>query len=180
MAMPSIIFKAELHIADMDRHYYETHNVTLARHSSETDERMMVRLLAFVMHASQALAFAQGLSSPDEPDLWSKSLQGDITQWIMVGLPDEKAIKKAAGRSAQVIVYAYGSGIDAWRAKNNVDKIDALTIVSVDASTTAQLAESVERSMRIQVSIQDGVVWWTHEKGTIEIAQFVLKRGRKM
>ena len=99
MATGATIFKAELQIADLDRHYYHDHTLTLARHPSETDERMMVRLLAFVLHAHETLSFGNGLSTCDEPDLWQKDLTGAVQFWIDVGLPDEKMIRKACGRA---------------------------------------------------------------------------------
>lgn len=171
MALPSTIFKVELNVSDMDRHYYATHYLTIARHPSETDERMMIRLLAFALNASDSLTFAQGLSSPDEPDLWSKNLQGDITHWIMVGLPDEKQIKKALSRAERVTVYAYGNGIDTWREKINFDKLSEVSVIGVAATSVSQLAKTVQRSMRVQATIQDHAMWWTHEHGTIEIEQ---------
>ena len=97
MALKSTIFKASIHIADMDRPYYGTHNLTLARHPSETDERMMMRLLAFLMFADERLAFGRGLSTEDEPALWQKDYSGTIERWVEVGLPDERSLRKAAG-----------------------------------------------------------------------------------
>src|SRR5487761_2687911 len=108
MTQKSTVFKVDLHIADLDRHYYHDHALTLARHPSETDERMMVRLLAFALHAHEALSFANGLSTDDEPDLWQKDLTGAIELWIDVGLPEERAIRKACGRAGQVCIYSYG------------------------------------------------------------------------
>jgi len=102
MALNATIFKAVLQIADMDRNYYRDHALTIARHPSETDERMMVRLLAFVLHAHEALSFGKGLSADGEPDLWQKDLTGAIELWIDVGQPDEKSIRKACGRAKQV------------------------------------------------------------------------------
>jgi uncharacterized protein YaeQ len=118
MAIKSTIFKARLNIADMDRPYYGEHTLTLARHPSETDERMMVRLLAFALFADERLEFGRGLSAEDEPALWRKDYSGAIERWIEVGLPDEKALRKAAGRAAEVIVVAYGGrAMDVWWAK---------------------------------------------------------------
>lgn len=108
MALKSTIFKAELAIADMDRHYYRDHALTLARHPSETDERLMVRLLAFALLADERLEFGKGLSDTDEPDLWQKDLTGAIDTWVEVGLPDERRIVRAAGRAERVVVLAYG------------------------------------------------------------------------
>ena len=110
MAIKATICKANLQIADMERHYYQDHALTLARHPSETDERMMVRLLAFALHAHEYLEFGQGMTADDEADVWQKDLTGAIELWIDVGLPDEKLIRKACGRANQVVVYCYGGG----------------------------------------------------------------------
>jgi uncharacterized protein YaeQ len=105
MALKSTIHKAELQIADMDRGYYADHQVTIAKHPSETDERMMVRLLAFAHGASDRLAFGRGISDTEEPDLWERDLTGAIERWIEVGLPDERRLARHRGRS-EVVVYA--------------------------------------------------------------------------
>src|SRR3989304_1427071 len=120
MAIKATICKASLQIADMERHYYQDHALTLARHPSETDERMMVRLLAFALHAHEYLEFGQGMTADDEADIWQKDLTGAIELWIDVGLPDEKLIRKACGRAKQVVVYCYGGGTAAkWVAPKN-------------------------------------------------------------
>ena len=120
MASNATIFKATIQIADMDRHYYENHALTLARHPSETDERMMVRLLAFVLHAHEALSFGRGLSTEGEPALWQKDLTGAIERWIEVGQPEEKTIRRACGRAKQVCIYTYGGrGADQWFLKDS-------------------------------------------------------------
>ncbi|HXH71658.1 MAG TPA: YaeQ family protein, partial [Mariprofundaceae bacterium] len=107
MAINATIFKAEVQITDLDRHYYADHQLTIARHPSETDSRMMVRLVAFAFHAGEALQFTRGISTEDEPDLWQKSMSGEIELWIELGQPDEKRIRKACGRARKVIVYTY-------------------------------------------------------------------------
>jgi len=115
MALKSTIFKADLQIADMDRNYYQGHSLTLARHPSETDERMMVRLLAFALFADERLEFGRGLSADDEPALWRKDLTGAIELWIEVGLPDERELRKACGRAERVVVLCYGGrGAELW------------------------------------------------------------------
>ena len=101
MALTATVFKADLQIADMDRGYYADHHLTLARHPSETDERMMVRLLAFALHASEALQFTKGVCADDEPQLWERSLSDEPLLWIEVGLPDERRLRKACNRARQ-------------------------------------------------------------------------------
>ena len=111
MALKATIFKVGLQVADMERGYYGDHALTVARHPSETDERMMLRVLAFALHAGPDLAFGKGLSTDDEPDLWQRDLTGAIALWIDVGQPDEKLLRRACGRAREVVVYAYGRGV---------------------------------------------------------------------
>src|SRR5688572_33449862 len=101
MATGSTIYRADLSIADMDRNYYADHSLTVARHPSETEERLMVRLLAFAVFAAADLEFGRGLSTDDEPDLWRRDLTGLVELWIEVGLPEEKWLRKACGRARQ-------------------------------------------------------------------------------
>ena len=158
MALNSTTYKAELAISDMDRHYYATHALTVARHPSETEERLMVRLLAFALFADERLAFGKGISSDDEPDLWRKDLTGEIIEWIELGQPDEARIRKACGRSRQVIVITYsGRGAEIWWEKNKAALARAknLTVIDIPAPAVAGLAALANRTMRLQCMIQD-------------------------
>jgi uncharacterized protein YaeQ len=163
MASNATIFKTTLQIADMDRNYYADHALTIARHPSETDERMMVRLLAFALHADEALTFCKGLSEADEPDLWQKDLTGAIRLWIEVGLPDEKRIAKACGRAGRVLVIAYGQSAGLWwkQIGEKLGRHDNLSVVGLAPEPTRALAALVTRTMRLQCSIQDGNAWLT-------------------
>ncbi|MGH8806520.1 MAG: YaeQ family protein, partial [Noviherbaspirillum sp.] len=155
MALKATIFKADLQIADMDRHYYGDHALTIARHPSETDERMMVRLLAFALNAHEALAFGKGLSTDAEPDLWQKDLTGAIDLWIEVGQPDEKRLLKACGRSAQVIVYSYSSASNVWwnQTSGKVERARNLCVLNLPSSASLALAQLAQRTMRLQCTI---------------------------
>lgn len=159
MAPKATIFKATLRIADVDRHYYEDHTVTLAQHPSETDERMMVRLLAFVIHAHEALSFGRGISTEDEPALWQKDLTGLIELWIEVGLPDEKALRQACGRAKQVCVYAYGGrAADQWWKENlaMLERLKNLTVMQLSVEGSRALAGLAQRNMELHCTLQDG------------------------
>lgn len=172
MALKATIAKATLAVADMDRGYYGTHALTVARHPSETDERMMVRLLAFALHANPALAFGRGLSADDEPDLWQRDPTGVIERWIDVGLPDERLLRKAAGRAAAVIVYAYGGrAVDLWwqRSGDALARVRSLTVSAVAPETTQALAAMAARTMNLQCTIQDGHVWFSDETTTLQV-----------
>ena len=171
MAIKATIFKADLQVADMDRAYYGGHALTLARHPSETDERMMVRMLAFALHAHEALAFGQGLTNDDEPDLWRKDLTGTIELWIDVGLPEEKVIRRACGRANQVAVYTYGTGADIWWNQNR-DKLARnhnLAVTRIPVENTRALSALAERSMRLNCSIQDGHIYFGDGNATVEV-----------
>ena len=161
MAPNATICKAVLHIADVDRHYYEDHSLTLARHPSETDERMMVRLLAFARHAHEALSFGRGLSTEDEPALWQKDATGLIELWIEVGLPDEKAIRQACGRARQVCVYTYGGrAADQWWKQNGaaLDRLNNLAVMNLPLEGSRALTDLAQRNMDLHCTIQDGQV----------------------
>ena len=177
MAIKSTIYKAEMHIADMDRHYYETHALTLARHPSETDERMMMRVLAFLRHASTSLVFGKGISTDDEPDLWQKDLTGAIELWIEVGQPDEKRILKACGRAEQVIIYTYASNSSIWwnQVGSRIDRARNLAVVNIPATTSQALSKFAQRNMQLQCTVQDGQVWMTANDETVQIDFTVLK-----
>jgi uncharacterized protein YaeQ len=161
MALKATIFKVTLTIADMDRHYYADHTLTIAQHPSETDERMMIRLLAFALHASDELEFTRGLSTDDEPELWEKSLSDEIELWIELGLPEEGRLRKACNRAKQVVLYTYGGrAVPLWweKHKNKLNRFDNLTIINLDPEATAALAALAQRTMTLQVTIQDGDV----------------------
>jgi uncharacterized protein YaeQ len=162
MALKSTIFKAELQIADLDRNYYQNHTLTVARHPSETDERMMVRVLTFALYADPALVFGKGLSSEDEPDLWRKDLTGAIELWIEVGLPDEKRIRRACGRARQVVAVTYGGRVaDMWWQQNKaaLQRQDNLTVINLSVEDSRALAALAARGMQLQCTLQEGELW---------------------
>jgi len=159
MALKATVFRAELQVSDMDRNYYGTHALTLARHPSETDERLMVRLLAFALYADERLEFGRGLSSDDEPDLWQRSRTGEIELWIDLGQPDEARIRKACGRARQVVIVNYGGrGSDIWWDKVGaaLARSDNLTVINIASETVDALAALIDRGMRLQCMVQDG------------------------
>ena len=179
MALKSTIFKATVQISDLDRHYYAEHALTIARHPSETDERMMVRLVAFVLNADERLEFGKGLSTDDEPDLWQRDLTGAVQAWIEVGLPDERRLRRASGRSEVVKLYAYGGrGAEVCWDNNarELNKLDKLEIRFLDEETTAGLTALAERTMQLQATLQDGELWLSAADGrSLRIAPVVWK-----
>lgn len=161
MALKATIYKADLQIADMDRHVYGDHALTIARHPSETDERMMARVLAYALYAQDGIAFTKGLFDVDEPEVWVKNLAGEITLWIDLGQPDDARIRRACGRADRVVVLCYSSGCEVWwkQIASKLTRFDNLTVLQLPADTTQALAALAERSMRLQCMVQDGEIW---------------------
>ncbi len=180
MALKATIYKAELALADIDHNRYGDHSLTIARHPSETDERMMVRLLAFALHAGERLAFGRGLSAEDEPDLWQKDLTGAILLWIDVGLPDERSLRRACGRAARVLVYSYGGRVaDLWWEQNGdkLQRCDNLTVVNLPLESSRALAGLARRNMELNCTIQEGQLWLASADERLLIERVPLKTG---
>ena len=186
MAIKSTIHKATLQIADMDRQLYAEHALTLARHPSETDERLMVRLLAFALQVPHdthggALQFARGLSDSDEPDLWRHDLSGELMDWVEVGLPDDRRLIKATGRARRVVLYAYASSTPIWwqNIRNKLTRLTNLDVWQISAEQSQALAALSERSMQLQVTIQDGHVWISNPSGSVEVVPMPLQSASR-
>jgi len=178
MALKATICKAELQIADMVRNYYHDHSLTIARHPSETDERMMVRILAFALHAHEALAFANKLTVDDEPDLWQKDLTGAIESWIEVGQPDEKRILKACGRAKQVFIYTYsGHSADVWwkQAGPQLERVRNLTVINLPAAASQAMEKLAQRTMELQCTIQEGQLWIGDKELTVLVEPAIIR-----
>jgi len=161
MAQNATIYKVELSVSDMDRDYYETHKLTVAKHPSETDERLMVRIVAFALNAHEHLEMTKGLSTDDEPDIWQKSLSGELDVWVSLGLPSEKVMRQSCGKADKVIVYPYGGKpAEIWwdKIKNSTSRFDNLQVINFSETDTAALANLASRAMKLQINIQDGDV----------------------
>lgn len=159
MAPNATVYKAELQVTDLDRHYYASHDLILAQHPSETAERLMARLLAFALHADERLAFGRGLSDEDEPALWTRDYTGDIALWIELGQPDESRLRKACGRAAQVVVVGYsGNAADVWWKKHAtaLARLRNLTVIDLPADGVEAATALLARGMRLTAMIQDG------------------------
>jgi uncharacterized protein YaeQ len=161
MAQKATIYKAELQIADMDRGYYGDHSLTLPCQPSETQERLMVRLLAFALHAQEGLALANGMITNDEPEIWWRDLTGAIHLWIDLGQPEERLLRKACNRSEQVVLYTWGRAAEIWWAGNRgqLERQANLRVRLVPLEAAQALAAMAKRSMRLQFTVQDGQVW---------------------
>ncbi|MFG6634806.1 YaeQ family protein [Sulfitobacter sp. 1A12126] len=179
MAQNATIYKVELSVSDMDRHYYKTHKLTIAKHPSETDERLMVRLVAFALNAHEHLEMTKGLSTDDEPDIWQKSLSGELDVWITLGLPSEKVLRQSCNKAAKVVVYPYGGKTaEIWwdKVKNGTTRFDNLDVVNLAEGDTKALAELASRAMKLQVMIQDGALKRSRKKARLYGRAFYFKR----
>lgn len=170
MALKSTIFKAELTVADIDRHVYGTFLLTIARHPSETDERMMVRLLAFAFNAHERLEFGRGISSEDEPALWQRDLTGAVVDWIEVGLPEPRLLRRACGRADRVLLYTYGGrAVDVWWQQQSaaLTALDKLHVFDIPIDTSRALAAMASRNMQLTATIQDGQLLLNDANGAV-------------
>ncbi len=176
MAVGATIYKCNLNIADMDRHYYVEHSLTLAKHPSENDLRLMVRLAAFVLNADDTLEFTKGISQDDEPDIWAKSLSGEIDLWVDLGQPDEKRIRKACGRSKKVIIYTYqeGSALAWWKqAEKTLKRFNNLSIVYLQID--GDIERLSQRNMSLQCNVSDGELTLHSDDNSVVIRPVVWK-----
>lgn len=176
MATKATIYKTNLNIANMDTHYYGEHSLTIAKHPSENDLRLMIRLLAFTLNADDDLVFCRGIDEDGEPDLWLKSLSGDIELWIDLGQPDEKRVKKACGRSSKVIIYLYQEGMaTSWFASNKklLNRFSNLTIIYLKID--GDIEELCNRSMTLQANISDGELNLISDDSSVFVTEVIWK-----
>ena len=180
MALKSTIFKANLQIADIDHGYYADHALTLARHPSETDERMMVRLVALALNAYKlqselggdgVLAFGAGLSNPDDPDLSLRDYTGRTRLWVEVGQPEDKPLIKACSKADQVLLYPFSSSADVWwrTMEAKLARPQNLQVWRVPTDASQALAALAERSMQLQATVQEGNLTLGSEKGSVDV-----------
>jgi len=180
MALKSTIYKASLQIADIDHGYYADHALTLARHPSETDERMMVRLAALALQAHQlndicggdgTLAFGAGLSDPDDPDASLTDFTGRKRVWIEVGQPEDKPLSKACSQADAVVVYPFGPAAEVWwkGIESKLTRLGKLQVWRLPAEAAPALAALAERSMQLQALVQDGALTLSSAQGSVHL-----------
>ena len=180
MAIKSTIFKASLQIADIDHAYYADHALTLARHPSETDERMMVRLAALAFQAYKlqsvcngdaTLAFGAGLSDPNEPDAWLRDFTGQTRLWIEVGQPEDKPLLKACGKADEVVLYCFNHAAEVWwrTMENKLSRPKNLSVFRVPTLASQALIPLAQRSMQLQATIQEGALMLSDGSTTVDI-----------
>ncbi len=173
MALKATIFKLDLQVDNIDLHYYQLHPLTIARHPSENSARMLYRIIAFALNAHPELQFTKGISSIDEPDLWQHSASGEIEQWIELGQPDEKRLRRACGKAKQVVVYSYQqrSGEIWWQQLSTRTKESLhFTAYQLIISNDAPIEQIISRQMQLNCTIQDGAIWLTDGTTTLEVA----------
>lgn len=174
MALKATIFKATLNIADMDRHYYQQHALTLARHPSETDLRMMTRLAVFALNAEERLSFTKGISTDSEPDLWVKDYSDQVDLWIELGQPDEKRLRQACSKAQAVKVYCYsGHSAELWWEQHRAmaQRFSNLSVINLDAAAVEKLSLLARRTMTLHCNIEEQTLNIGDDEQTVEISQ---------
>ncbi|MCW5634381.1 MAG: YaeQ family protein [Rubrivivax sp.] len=180
MALKSTVFKAQLQLADIDHGCYGDHALTLARHPSETDERMMVRLVALALNAHQVhslcggdgrIGFGAGLCDPDDPDVLITDFTGRKRLWVEVGQPEEKPLARACSQADAVVVYAYAPSAEIWwrGIAGKVARLPRLAVWQLPAEQTQALAALAERSMQLTATVQEGAITVASERGAVHL-----------
>ncbi len=177
MALKATIYKAQIQLSDIDHHVYCDHSVTLARHPSETDERLLVRLLAFTLNAPPGqdeppLEFAKDMWEPDEPSLWQKDATGRILHWIEVGQPDEKRLLRTSARVDRITAYSFTSSTGIWwkGLETRLTRLRNLTIWQIPADQSQALSALAQRAMQLQVTVQDAAIWVGDGTRSVEVS----------
>ncbi|MFV8818143.1 YaeQ family protein [Haliea sp. E17] len=179
MALKSTIYKVMLNVADTNRQVYGDYALTIARHPSETDRRMMLRILAFALHADAALAFGRGISTDDEPDLWLKDDTGQVRLWVELGNPDPDRLRKACAKADDVVLYAYGDrATPVWWRKHEdyLSRFDNLQIYTVADAEAADLEKLAGQNLGLQCTVTDNTVWVSNDAGNVTVSLHTLKR----
>ncbi len=180
MAQKSTIHKASLQLADIDHSVYTDLAFTIARHPSETEARMMVRLVALALNAhvvqtacngDARIDFGAGLSDPDDPDVHVTDFTGLKRLWIEVGQPDEKALARACSRSDRVLAYAFGPAAEVWwrGIETKLTRLDKLEVWRVPTDAVQALEALTGRSMHLQATVQDGSLTLSDEREAVVI-----------
>ena len=180
MALRATVYKVELQVSDLDRQVFATDSLSLARHPSETAERLLVRMLAYALNLCEGLAFGRGISNDEEATLWQHDLSGVLRLWIEVGLPDERVLRRASGRADNVVLYTYGGRAAAlWWAQNGdaLSHLDNLRVVDLPSGFTQLLAALATRNLQLQVTVQDGEIWVSVNNETLHVRPEVRSAG---
>lgn len=172
MALKATIYKAAVNVADLDRQQFLEASLTLARHPSETQERMMLRLLAWIIHADERLQFTRGLCADDEPEIWLRNDHMGIELWVELGLPDERRLRKAVNQSSEVVLFTYNDRAAQVWWQQNQDKLRQyknLAIWYINDEQLAKVSELADRTMSLQATLQEGIIWLSDERHNLEL-----------
>lgn len=172
MALPSTMYRTTIQLSDIDRGVYETLKTTIARHPSETEERLVARLLAWLLFHGEELQFTKGVSAGDEPDLWSRGADGRVLLWVEVGLPEAERLIKAARHAGQVALLACGNGLPNWERQQlpKLANVANLTVVRLDQSFIQRLVALLERAIVWDVTITEGTMYLQINGESLETA----------
>jgi uncharacterized protein YaeQ len=176
VATKPTIYKLRIALSDLERNYYDTLNLTIALHPSETPERMMARVMAYCINAQEGLSFAKGLSDVDEPDIWIRTMDQQTSLWIDVGEPSHDRIKKASRQAKQVRVYSFNSKSDVWwdqgKSKFGMLKAD---IFRLNQSEIEALTKLLSRTMDLSVTITGQSAYVAGDNGEVEVNWEILQ-----
>jgi len=180
MALPSTIHRVAIDLSDIDCGRYARLEATVARHPSETAERLVLRVLAYALCYDEDLVFTKGISAGDEPDLWVKRPDGRVQEWIEVGLPDPERLRKTSRHAERVVLIAGGGGLQRWLNQHQpkLASITNLTILILDPTFVNRLAETLERVVEWSVTVTEGVLYLTRGIETLESPVTIIQGAR--
>jgi len=155
MAQAATIFVISIDLSDLDRGVYETLELRVARHPSETAEYMVVRLLAYCLEYEEGIALTEGVSSGDEPALLVRDLTGRVTAWIEVGMPDAARLHRGSKLAGRVAVYTHRDvrQLLAQLTGERIHRAGEMRLRSFDRTIVEQIASLIDRRTSMAVSV---------------------------
>jgi len=161
MALSATIHSFAIRLADADRGVYETLNLRVARHPSETEEYLLTRVLAYCLEYAEGIGFSKGLSDTDEPAIAVRDLTGVMLSWIDIGAPEAPRLHKAAKTARRVAVYAHRD-VAAWLARlggERIHRAELIEVFAVDKALIAALVQRLSRRMEFDLSVAERTLY---------------------
>ena len=179
MALKSTVYKANISLSNLNIHHYSDYSLTLAKHPSETDLRLIIRLMVFSLLAQEGLQFTKGLGSDNEPDLWKINHDGSIDHWIELGLPDERHIRQICGKAKRVSIYTYHQNQNVqWfeSLEKKLTRFDHLNIIHFLFEDELLLENFAQKGMNLTITIEDNELWLSNDNDRLKIEFKLVKR----
>jgi uncharacterized protein YaeQ len=180
MALKATIFKAKISLSNLNIHFYDELTLTIARHPSENNLRMMSRILAYLLTAQEGPVFTKGISSDTEPDIWIVNHDGSVDHWIELGHLDERRIRQSSSKAKKVSIFSYqGNQSLSWFSsiENGLSRFNNLNIIHFSFPENQNIEDFAERGMNFSCNIEDDEMWLSTEQDRICVQFQYLKKS---